>query len=89
MSGLLRRLRAGLMLVLCVSLSGCSWLFSGNNCEMSPELAAAHQRPTIEVPEDLDGLDEDKAFKIPTATTPPAQASGECLDVPPKLDSSG
>ncbi len=77
-------LRAVLVLAVGLMIAGCG-SFGEVSCETPEDVANVRNKEGIVVPEGLDGLDSDKALKIPTATTPPIEP-GTCLDEPPKYE---
>ena len=80
--------RATGLALLVAALSGCGFIGGPVKCEGPGEVATLQPREPIRVPDDLDNLDETKALKIPTATSPPPE-EGKCLDQPPRFEASG
>ncbi|MEM7279554.1 MAG: hypothetical protein AAF385_15680 [Pseudomonadota bacterium] len=79
-----QNLRTVLILAMSLVVAGCG-TFGETTCVTSEDVATARNKEGIVIPEGLDGLDSDKALKIPTATTPPIEP-GTCLDEPPKYE---
>ena len=74
------------VLLLCTVATGLAGCVGGPTCDEPQFYESATSGPRIDVPDDLDALDEFKEMVIPEASPrPPRDPSEGCVDSPPDL----
>ena len=85
-----RLLAAPLLLMILAGMYGCGGNTKDRSCDEPERYQAAVETDKVQVPEDLDNLDEFKQLPLPEASPRPPRAKGSpCLDLPPSILSDG
>ncbi|MDR2214726.1 MAG: hypothetical protein LBE59_02670 [Nevskiaceae bacterium] len=70
--------------------AGCKTLAGGQNCSKPQAYENAEERPPLQVPPGLQGLDTRRAVNIPALNEPvvPRQPGDPCVDDPPRYSNA-